>query len=65
MFVCLLTLFEMSFAFANTPLEYNIIPSLKENSVVDTKAQKIVQDYFVPVKHVDKLPEFSLELKVA
>lgn len=40
LFVCLLTLFEMSFAFANTPLEYNILPSLKENSIVDTKAQK-------------------------
>lgn len=31
---------------------------------VDTSVQAIIRDYFVPVKHVDVLPEFSLELKV-
>ena len=30
---------------------------------VDITQQKIIQDYFVPVKHVDKLPEFSFELE--
>jgi hypothetical protein len=30
----------MSFAFAHTPIEYNINPETKENSVIDTKAQK-------------------------
>ena len=30
---------------------------------MDITTQKIVRDYFVPVEHLDKLPEFSLELK--
>ena len=31
---------------------------------VNLKTQEIVNDYFVPVEHVKKLPDFSLELKV-
>ncbi len=37
--VCLM-LSSMSFAFAKTPIEYNIIASTKDNSIIDTKAQK-------------------------
>ena len=32
---------------------------------VDLAVQAIVRDYFVPVKHVDLLPEFSLERSAA
>ena len=31
---------------------------------VNLETQEIVNDYFVPVEHVKKLPDFSLELKV-
>ena len=30
----------MSFAFANTPIEYNLVPLQKSNSVIDTSVQK-------------------------
>lgn len=45
-----------------------IQPILKETKrvllfEVDVTKQKIMQSYFVPVKHVEKLPDFSLELK--
>ena len=32
--------FAMSFAFANTPIEYNLVPLQKSNSVIDTSVQK-------------------------
>ncbi len=30
---------------------------------IDAGVQAIIQDYFVPVKHIDTLPEFELEKK--
>jgi len=32
---------------------------------IDTTVQAIIRDYFVPVKHIDTLPTFSLEKKIA
>ncbi len=39
-FAFMITFIVVSFAFANTPIEYNIVPEVKENSIIDTKAQK-------------------------
>lgn len=60
--------------FCKTPKEKVILdylneiirPILKEADrillfEVDSSKQKIVQDYFVSVKHVNELPKFSLE----
>ena len=38
--VCVLTILSYTFALASAPLEYNIIPETKVNSIVDTKAYK-------------------------
>ncbi len=50
--VCL-TCFTMSFAFAKTQIEYNIISSTKENSVIDTKITKKL--YFSVIDDTEKI----------
>ena len=39
-FVVCILIFSCSLAFASAPLEYNLVPKEKNNSIIDTKAQK-------------------------